>query len=255
MQRVVSNFFSTSQVKTVLVIAAYKEFENLKNLLIELDERLPLNVAVVVADDTGTEYENRIEKIVNESLRNSRNWLITFENSKSGRGAAVLRGFQLATINFPNTEFFAECDADGSHRPEDISRLILCEPSDFLIGSRYLRESAIEGWPLSRRIASRILNHLIPKVLGIKCTDVTNGLRRYSKKANEMVSQQVQINSGFIFLSEQAMILARNGVAPKEIPITFVNRIYGESSVGISEVVDSLFGVLSLIKSKKRISK
>jgi dolichol-phosphate mannosyltransferase len=118
-----------------------------------------------------------------------------------------------------------------------------------------LKESSIKGWPLSRRVASRILNYLIPKLLGINCTDVTNGLRRYSKKANEITAEHVQVNTGFIFLSEQAMILAHRGVIPNEFPITFVNRVHGKSSVGLSEVVDSLIGVFELHRMKKKMKR
>ena len=255
MQRVVRNSPDSNQVETCLVVAAYREFENLGQLLTELDLLLPPSVAIIVADDTGVETENQIQKIVSNALGISRNWQITFENTKSGRGAAVLRGFKLAKETYPNSNFYAECDADGSHRPEDIKKLILATPSDFLIGSRYLQESSIEGWPLSRRIASRILNYLIPNLLGINCTDVTNGLRRYSEKANEIIAEHKQVNTGFIFLSEQALILADNGISPNELPITFVNRIHGKSSVGLSEVVNSLIGVFELHRIKKKMKK
>jgi dolichol-phosphate mannosyltransferase len=255
MQRVVRNSPDSNQVETCLVVAAYREFENLSQLLTELDLLLPRDVAIIVSDDTGVESENQIEKIVSNALGNSRNWQISFENSKSGRGSAVLRGFKLATETYPNSNFYAECDADGSHRPEDIAKLIVATPSDFLIGSRYLKESSIKGWPLSRRVASRILNYLIPKLLGINCTDVTNGLRRYSKKANKIIAEHVQVNTGFIFLSEQAMILAHRGVIPNELPITFVNRVHGKSSVGLSEVVNSLIGVFELYRMKKKMER
>jgi len=255
MQRVVSNSPSSNQVKTALVVASYNEFQNLSQLLSELDSLLPPNIAFIIADDTGVKTEDQIENIVRGALVNSRNWQITFENTKAGRGSAVLRGFRLAKESYGESDFYAECDADGSHRPIDISKLILSTPSDFLIGSRYLRESRIEGWPFSRRIASRILNYFIPRFLGISCSDVTNGLRRYSKKANEIILQHEQINTGFIFLSEQAMILSKKGINPNEVPITFVNRIHGESSVGVIEVINSLIGVYILFRTKKKITR
>jgi dolichol-phosphate mannosyltransferase len=252
MPRIVNSSPTASKVYTVLVIAAYKEFDNLKELLNELDLLLPANVAIIVADDTGVNTEAQIVEIVQGSLSAARNWLITFEDKKSGRGSAVLRGFLIAQSHFSEAEYFAECDADGSHRPIDIAKILLAAPSEFLIGSRYLPESRIEGWPVSRRIASRILNYLIPKALGIKCTDVTNGLRRYSKIATEAILKHPQVNAGFIFLSEQAIVLSSQGINPIEEPITFVNRIYGESSVGLSEVVNSLKGVGILYKNSRR---
>ena len=255
MQKVVKSLPNALGVTKTLVIAAFREFDNLNELLKEIDSILPTDVSIIVADDTGIDTEDRITEIVRGTLGDERNWIITFEDKKSGRGSAVLRGFRLASETFSNSEYFAECDADGSHRPLDIAKVILSPPSDFLIGSRYLPQSSIEGWPRSRKIASRVLNHLIPMALNIKSTDVTNGLRRYSKIATELIIEHPQTNVGFIFLSEQALLLSKNGINPKEEPITFINRIHGESSVGMSEVIDSLKGVLNLYKTKNRNKK
>jgi dolichol-phosphate mannosyltransferase len=254
MPRIVNSSPSAEIVDKVLVIAAYREFDNLKELLGALDLLLPTNVAIIVADDTGINTETRIESLVRESLSATRNYLITFENKKSGRGSSVLRGFRIAKDYFSKALYFAECDADGSHQPVDIAKILLAPQSDFLIGSRYLPSSKIEGWPLSRRIASKVLNYLIPKALGISCTDVTNGLRRYSKIATEVIFQHPQVNPGFIFLSEQALVLSKAGIIPTEVPITFVNRIHGESSVGLTEVFNSLRGVFILYQRNKRDS-
>jgi dolichol-phosphate mannosyltransferase len=251
MQRIVNSSPNSAGINKVLVIAAYKEFDNLKELLHELDLLLPDNVAIIVADDTGVNTEARIVEIVQGSLSAKRNWLISFEDKKSGRGSAVMRGFIIARSQYFEAQYFAECDADGSHRPLDIVKILLATPSEFLIGSRYLPKSRIEGWPISRRIASRILNYLIPRALGIKCTDVTNGLRRYSKAATEVILKHPQEHTGFIFLSEQAIVLSKNGMDPVEQPITFVNRIHGESSVGLSEVINSLKGVFVLYKKNR----
>jgi dolichol-phosphate mannosyltransferase len=252
MQKVIKSLPSPVNVTKTVVIAAYKEFENLFVLLLDLDKLLPLEVSIVIADDTGVQSEKRIEKIVRESLCEERNWLISFESKKSGRGSAVLRGFGLSNDAFSKIEYFAECDADGSHRPQDIAKILLSPPSDFLIGSRYLPTSKIEGWPRSRRVASKVLNYLIPRVLNIKSTDITNGLRRYSKISTELILKHEQSNTGFIFLSEQALLLSSRGISPVEEPITFVDRIHGESSVGLSEIYDSLYGVFALYLAKRK---
>ena len=255
MQKVVKSLPNAKAVKHTLVVAAYKEFENLRQLLLSLDSLLPLETAIIVADDTGEESQTRIEKIVRDALNSERNWLISFESSKSGRGSAVLRGFRLASENFSEVQYYSECDADGSHRPTDIARVILSPPSDFLIGSRYLPTSRIEGWPRSRRVASRILNFSIPVMLGIKSTDVTNGLRRYSKSSTDLIIKHQPLNAGFIFLSEQALLLSNRGIDPVEVPITFVNRVHGESSVGLSEILNSLYGVFTLFLTKAKFKK
>jgi dolichol-phosphate mannosyltransferase len=255
MPTVIKSLPSANKVKNTLVIAAFREFENLDELLRELDLLLPIDVSIIIADDTGVETEDRITEIVTKALGEERNWLITFENKKSGRGSAVLRGFLFASEVFSELEFYAECDADGSHQPVDIAKIILAPPCDFLIGSRYLKESRIEGWPLSRRVASKLLNSLIPIALELKSTDVTNGLRRYSRIATQIILSHSPKNTGFIFLSEQALLLSNHGIYPKEEPITFVNRIHGESSVGITEIVDSIKGVFTLYSDNRQRKK
>jgi dolichol-phosphate mannosyltransferase len=255
MQKVVKSLPNALEVTKTLVIAAFKEFDNLNELLKEIDSILPKDISIIVADDTGIDSEARITEIVRRTLGDERNWLITFEDKKSGRGSAVLRGFRLASKTFSNSEYFAECDADGSHRPSDIAKVLLSPPSDFLIGSRYLPQSRIEGWPRSRKIASRVLNQLIPIALNIESTDITNGLRRYSRIATKIIIEHQQSNTGFIFLSEQALLLSKNGINPKEEPIIFINRVHGESSVGIGEIFDSLKGVITLYKTKNLYKK
>lgn len=252
MSKVVESLKEPEAVNSVLVIAAFREFENLGTLLVELDELLPANVGIVIADDSGEDKELIIETIVRESLDEKRSWLITFSNVKSGRGSAVLRGFKLSVKNFPSARYFSECDADGSHRPADICELVLSPDSDFAIGSRYLPMSKIVGWPISRRIASRVLNFVIPKALNIRTSDVTNGLRRYSLRSAQLIMSNKQTNNGFIFLSEQAILLSKNGIEPVDFPITFVDRIHGTSSVGFTEIVDSIRGVYSLYRANRK---
>ena len=252
MSKVLECLKNPEAVDSVVVIAAFREFENLRTLLIELNQLLPANVAIVIADDTGEDKESSIEAIVRESLGGMRNWLVTFSNIKSGRGSAVLRGFRLSVKKFPAIGYFAECDADGSHRPLDICNVLLSPKSDFVIGSRYLPKSRIVGWPISRRIASRILNCVIPKALEVRTTDVTNGLRRYSLRSVQLIMSHQPNNSGFIFLSEQANLLSRNGIDPVDFPITFIDRIHGTSSVGFAEILDSIRGVYFLYRANRK---
>jgi dolichol-phosphate mannosyltransferase len=149
-------------------------------------------------------------------------------------------------------EYVVECDADSSHRVEDVIAIARSNSlSDVLIGSRYLLASAIIGWPRSRQIFSRLINLLIPKILKIDVTDATNGLRRYNKNAITKLLMFEIKNTGFIYLSEQILILARNGCKISELPIIFVNRTIGSSSVTWRDVRSSLFGLFHLALNKK----
>jgi dolichol-phosphate mannosyltransferase len=172
---------------------------------------------------------------------------------KSGRGSAIRRGMAEALNLFPNLEYMVECDADGSHRPEDILRIKNSEDqSDLLVGSRYLSSSKIVGWPLSRRIFSRILNFAIPKILGVPLVDITNGLRRYTIRAVREILSEHQTNTGFIYLSEQAQIVKRKNLQITELPIEFIDRTLGKSTVTWREITASIRGIFGLMNRSDR---
>lgn len=147
-----------------------------------------------------------------------------------------------------------ECDADGSHRPEDILQildsLIVC---DLLVGSRYLENSKIIGWPIRRKVFSKILNVLIPFLLQLQMSDVTNGLRRYSIKSIDLLLENDATTTGFVYLSEQALLISRGGLLVKEIPIVFKDRELDTSTVTWKEILSSLFRIIQLVSENYRM--
>jgi dolichol-phosphate mannosyltransferase len=181
---------------------------------------------------------------------------ITFSvaEEKGGRGAAVKRGVVHVLENYPELNFILEADSDGSHRPIDIQSLLDYDATaPFVIGSRYLPTSKIIGWPLSRKLFSKILNQTIPRLMGLHTTDITNGLRRYSADAARIFAHYPLRNSGFIYLTEQALILHAAGFESDEIPTTFINRTVGNSTVTYREVFGSLKGITMLLVRKPRL--
>jgi dolichol-phosphate mannosyltransferase len=243
----------TSQVTSVIIIPSYNEKLALPELLNELKEGLTELDAVLIMDDSDRETSNAIELECRKTLEGA-SLIFDFDNSgsKSGRGAAIRRGLSKALIEFPKATHFLECDADGSHRPVDILRIKESESeADLLVGSRYLATSQIVGWPISRRIFSWILNKIIPRATSVELRDITNGLRRYSRDSVCEILSVPQINTGFIYLSEQAILLTRRGRKIEEEPIVFVDRTLGQSTVTWREISHSLIGVLKLLISKK----
>lgn len=241
--------YTNNDVKNVVILPTFREFESLWTLLSLIAPHLKYFDAVIICDDTGQQFQEQIKEGTLKILeKNSCQLMFSFSNSKGGRGAAVHRGMEIAIKSFPNLEYLLEADSDGSHRPQDIVRILRSEQTDFKIGSRYLKESEILGWPKSRRISSYLLNKLIPRLLKLKCTDATNGLRRYSVACVRELLRVGIKNSGFIYLSEQAVILRKAGFSVVETPIKFVNRTHGQSSVGLQEIRDSIFGIISIAR-------
>ncbi len=245
-----------SIVSNVIIIPSYNETLALPQLLQELKSGLTGQDAVIVMDDSPTEISRDIERKCLDVLVKTE-FEFKFENSglKSGRGAAVRRGMVIALSDFPNLRTILECDADGSHRPEDILKIKnSISSADLLVGSRYLKSSEILGWPVSRKVFSWILNRSIPKFTGVNLNDITNGLRRYSRDAIEAILSQNQLNNGFIYLTEQAMLISKAGMTVSEEPIIFVDRTLGTSTVTWREVSNSLSGVLKLVLLNKKAS-
>jgi dolichol-phosphate mannosyltransferase len=243
-----------NQISTVLIIPSYNETLALPELLRDLKASLTGNDAVIIMDDSPQQTFEEIRRNCLESTKDSK-FLLIFDNSgsKSGRGAAVRRGMEVAISEFPIVEKILECDADGSHRAEDILKIKnSVSKADLLVGSRYLASSKIVGWPLSRRIFSWFLNQSVPKLTRVNLHDITNGLRRYSKIAVIKVLSEEQQNKGFIYLSEQAILISRARMVLSEEPITFVDRTLGKSTVTLREISDSLYGIFRLVLTNRK---
>lgn len=237
-----------NQVKRVIAIPTYHESETVPVLLQELIKYLNKTDAILIMDDSPSAIYEITKSNVLQKIKSS-NCSIFFIPSlnKNGRGGAIRLGMIAATEMFPKFEFFLECDADGSHQALDIMRILNSSTKfDLVIGSRYLPKSNIFGWSITRKIFSRLLNLLIPRIFKIPVKDITNGLRRYSKSAVEKIITKIPINLGFTYLTEQALIVTQNRLLILEVEIDFAERIAGYSSVTLKEVFNSLKGILNL---------
>lgn len=244
-----------NQITTVLIIPSYKEAQALPELLHDLKSDLTENDAVIIMDDSPPQIFEEIRQKCLASTKDSK-FLLMLNNSggKSGRGAAVRRGMELVIPQFPALENVIECDGDGSHRAIDIIMIKNSKSkADLLVGSRYLDSSEIVGWPLSRRVFSWLINKSVPRAAKVKLHDITNGLRRYSKNAVIEILSYTQENKGFIYLSEQAILISRAGMVLSEEPITFIDRTLGDSTVNWREITNSLFGILKLLLAVRKI--
>jgi dolichol-phosphate mannosyltransferase len=238
-----------NQFKNAIIIPSYKETLALPKLLNELSKSLDAYDIVLVVDDSPKEISDHLKQTCHDSLAASSCHYMFIQNEvKKGRGAAVRKGMQSVLTLYPTLEYVLECDADGSHTPSDIVSVLRNNTDcDLIVGSRYVDGSKIEGWPLSRRIFSWILNKTIPRVTQVPLNDITNGLRRYSTKAVSEILKNPQRNQGFIYLTEQAILVDRALLSVAEIPITFIDRTLGQSTVTWREILRSFVGVFKII--------
>jgi dolichol-phosphate mannosyltransferase len=147
-------------------------------------------------------------------------------------------------------------DADFSHSPKELIRNLNYfkkNKLDLLISSRYLKDSRIINWPLSRRIFSKLSNILAYLILRINVSDYTNGFRIYSNKSIKIILNKCgNIGDGFIILSEILLAININKLKIGEIHSKFVNRLRGESNVNIYLIFNSLYGLFKLFLIKKK---
>ena len=242
-------------ISSCIVIPTYCESLALPELINSLKLEVNSNVAVIVCDDSPFGERELIKKYISElNEQLSRICIYISEgNLKAGRGSAVKRGLSLGLDLFRNCQIFIECDADGSHSSQDILRLAgIKEKKDFIIGSRYLQGSSIIDWPISRVIFSRLLNLSLPNWFRLSISDITNGLRRYSRESATVICRETNVVSGFLYLTEQLLILKKNQLTNwAEIPIQFQDRTKGNSSVTTTDLFKSIKDVFLISKEYK----
>ena len=235
------------------IIPTYKEEDNILELLNKIESNCSKNkisFKIFIIDDSPTK---KIEdKIKNLDIKID----YIYRGKKLGRGSAVLSGINHA-LKTDYVDIIIEMDADLSHDPSELSSGIekfLFKKCDMLIASRYLKNSEIINWPLSRKILSSVSNLLARSFLQIPVSDYTNGFRYYSKDSAIHITKNCgNIGDGFIVLSEILLELYFNKFIICEINTIFRNRKRGDSNVNLRLLFNSFLGLFKLfvIKLKK----
>jgi dolichol-phosphate mannosyltransferase len=230
-------------MRTLVVIPTFNEALNIEELVTRLlgtaDE-----IDVLVADDASPDGTGNIaDRLVASHAGRVR---VLHRPGKGGRGAAVLAAFREA-VPEPAYRRFVEMDADLSHLPEELPRLLVASAhADVVIGSRYREGGAIRGWSRKRRVWSHLSNSLIDLVLRLPITDYTNGYRLYDRRAVEVLLRADLKERGYISLSEWAWVLHGAGLTFADVPITFVNRRLGTSKMSAREAIGALRALMRL---------
>ncbi len=228
-------------MKVLIIIPAYNEDENIIKL-IKIIQNEYANVNIILIDDSN----NFLTKQNIENYKFS-NLKYVKRDVKMGRGSAIRFGFEYANQHF--FDYIIEMDSDCSHDPNEIKFLlekITNKNYDLIIGSRYLKKSKIVGWPIKRKIFSKLANLLAQFLFGFDISDYTNGFRIYSRRSiTELLKYEIK-NNGFIYLTETLIILKKKKFLIDEYPTIFINRKFGSSSVRLKDIVNSLLGIFKI---------
>jgi len=160
---------------------------------------------------------------------------------KEGLGSAYIEGLALC-----RGDFVVLMDADLSHHPKFIPQMIALQQRDGLdvvSGTRYRAGGGVHGWDLKRKLISRVANFLATTMLNPRASDLTGSFRLYKKSVLQEVMPRVK-SRGYVFQME-VIVRCRQipGLTIGEVPITFVDRVYGESKMGASEITQYIRGL------------
>jgi dolichol-phosphate mannosyltransferase len=224
-----------SPFRTLVCVPTYDEAESLPQLLLRLAEFAP-DVDVLVIDDASPDGTGAIADAFAE--RDPRVHVL-HRTGKGGLGGAYLAGFGWGLER--GYDAVVEMDADGSHRPEDLPRLLAAlRDADVVLGTRWMPGGRTVNWPLRRRLLSRAGNLYARCMLRVPMRDITGGFRAYRTAALHAVDLAVVRSEGYCFQVELALRAGDAGLRIREVPITFVEREQGVSKMSGSIVLEAM---------------
>ncbi|KAK6202411.1 dolichol-P-mannose synthesis [Scheffersomyces amazonensis] len=234
--------------KYSIILPTYNERRNLPILIYLLSktfEQHKINWEVIIVDDASPDGTQDVAKKLIDIFGKDHIQLRA-RAGKLGLGTAYVHGLQFVTGNF-----VIIMDADFSHHPEAIPEFIAKQKSqdfDIVTGTRYAGDGGVFGWDLKRKLVSRGANFLAATVLRPNVSDLTGSFRLYKKDVLAKIIDETK-SKGYVFQMEM-MVRARSlGFRIGEVPISFVDRLYGESKLGGDEIVGYLKGVWTLFTS------
>ena len=222
--------------RVLVVIPTYNEIESLPIIIDGLAEARP-EVDILVVDDSSPDGTGHLA----DRIAAGHPGVHTLHRTeKDGLGGAYLAGFAWGLAR--HYEVLVEMDADGSHRPSDLRRLLAAidDGADFVIGSRWVRGGAVVNWPLRRRALSVGGNHYARLLLGTPLRDLTGGFRAVRAGTLRAVDLSRIGSSGYCFQVDLAWRAIRSGAEVREVPITFVERAFGESKMSGGIILEAL---------------
>ncbi len=224
--------------RTLVIIPTFNEYENLPLIISGIQEQLPA-VDILVADDNSPDGTGKLAAQIASANPNVH---VLHRQAKQGLGAAYLAGFDWAKNQ--NYDVVVEMDADGSHRPVDLVKVLTAlNDADVVLGSRWIKGGKVVNWPIQREILSRGGNIYTRLMLGIALRDATGGFRAYRMSALNKIDLRAVQSQGYCFQVDMAWRAVKAGLKVIEVPITFIEREIGESKMSGAIVKEALLKV------------
>lgn len=233
---------------SIVIIPTYNEKDNVENMtravmqldkdfhILYIDDSSPDGTADIVKQ-LMTEFEGRV--------------FIEEREGKLGLGTAYIHGFKWCIKN--KYDYIFEMDCDFSHNPDDLIRLYKActeQGADVSIGSRYCKGGKVKNWPWNRILMSYFASVYVRMILWISIKDTTAGFKCYSRKVLEKINLDGVTFKGYAFQICMKYAAVKHGFKIIEVPITFVDRIYGVSKMSTGIFKEAFLGVWKMRKMK-----
>ena len=224
--------------RVLVIVPTYNECENLEPIVTRVRAAVPQAYLLVVDDNSPDGTGQLADRLAAADQQVQ----VLHRSSKAGLGAAYTAGFGWAREH--GFDVVVEMDADGSHAPEQLPRLLAAlEDADVVLGSRWVPGGEVVNWPRSRKLLSRGGNAYTRLVLGLPLRDATGGFRAYRRTVLDALPLGEVASQGYCFQVDLAWQAWRRGHTVVEVPITFVERERGESKMSRAIVVEALWRV------------
>lgn len=230
--------------RKLVIIPTYNEIENIAKItgaVLDIEGRYDILVIDDGSPDGTGEEVKRLQSIYPERLH------LIERSGKLGLGTAYVTGFKWALEHA--YDYIFEMDADFSHNPDDLPRLLrpVAEGrADMSVGSRYCDGINVVNWPISRILISYCASIYVRTVLGFRIYDSTAGFVCYSRKVLETIDLDAVKMKGYGFQIELKYTARKLGFRIEEVPVVFVNRKEGTSKMSGSIFGEAFWGVLAL---------
>jgi dolichol-phosphate mannosyltransferase len=220
--------------RVVIVMPTYNERQNLEIITARVREAVPDADLLVVDDNSPDGTGDLADKIAEADPRVQ----VMHRTEKAGLGRAYVAGFTWALER--GYDLIVEMDADGSHRPEDLPRLLATAGgADAVIGSRYVPGGTVVNWPKSREFLSRGANLYNRIMLGVRVKDATGGFRVYHAATLREIDLNGIQSAGYCFQIDMTLRVLQAGLTITEVPITFIERERGTSKMSNTVIIEA----------------
>jgi dolichol-phosphate mannosyltransferase len=224
--------------RILVIVPTYNERENLPLITARVRAAVP-EAHVLVADDNSPDGTG----VLADDLAGTDDHVhVMHRRGKEGLGAAYLAGFDWALDN--GYDVVVEMDADGSHQPEQLPRLLdALRDADLVLGSRWVPGGSVVNWPKSRELLSRGGSLYTRMMLGVPMRDATGGYRAFRADTLRKLDLTGVESAGYCFQVELGWRAVKAGMRVREVPIEFVERELGSSKMSQRSVVEALWRV------------